>query len=135
MATHDAQGKKEANPVFPWELRFVPNRAGVKNNHTDYYMKQLEGVPANIVLYEVYATDKPTALGGTESHIGSIKLDGKFNSSKFGDDMWFVKHQRMDEDLKHHPEWTPYVNTFPSCKSKGEATCPFKALRNNLNLL
>lgn len=38
FATYDESGAKEANPVFPYLLHLVPNRAQVTNNETSYFL-------------------------------------------------------------------------------------------------
>lgn len=60
-------------------MRFEPD-SRIKGLPTHGYMgflDQLESVPSNSVLYKVYATSKPTKLGGKEHLIGTIQLHGK----------------------------------------------------------
>jgi len=134
-AKYDEAGKeteKEKEGNFPFELRFEP--------HEDVHKKydwatlpvsedflssifQLEGMPANTNLYKVFAWDAPKELGGIETYIGDLVMDGKFTSSKFGDQDLFFRHQRSDEDLKIHPEWAPYKAHYGS-----ESKCPFSYL-------
>ena len=83
-----------------------------------YWMDQLASVPADSVLYDVYAFDKPTELGGEEVMIGQVQLDGQLISSKWSDQNLFFRHPKMDPDLEDHPEWIPYVPHFDS-------GCPF----------
>lgn len=54
---------------------------------SDYlaYNSQLEGVPADLEIYDVYGLDAPTELGGVEHFMGTLKLDGQFTKSKWGD--------------------------------------------------
>jgi len=88
---YDQDGNKTAN-IFPFKLRFHPN-ASVQNifptelQNGDYmdYTSQLETIPANATIYDVYATDKPLPLGGVETLIGSLQLDGQFTTTKWGD--------------------------------------------------
>jgi len=112
LANINEDGSEEPNPVFPFSLRFVPNRDVVTNNTSANYMTQLSGVPADITIYSIYAYDKPKELGGTETHIADMKLVGKLTPSKWGDGFMFFRHQKMDEDLAIHPEWTPYCPRF-----------------------
>ena len=84
FAKYGTDGKEISNPVFPFKLRFAPNRS-IANHITDNFLVQLTNVPANSNLYEVYALDKPTQLGGKETHIGTLKMDGKLTTSSFGD--------------------------------------------------
>lgn len=72
MAEINEDGSKVSDPVFPFRLRFEPNRSVVTNNTTKDYMTQLSGVPADVVVYSIYALDKPTQLGGTETHIADL---------------------------------------------------------------
>jgi len=46
------------------------------NNDPMAYVGQLATVPADAILYEVFALDKPTEMGGKSVHIGSLELDG-----------------------------------------------------------
>jgi len=71
-------------------------------------MSQLQNVPENSNLYNVYAYDKPESLGGVETKIGVLQLDGWLIESKWGDQSLFFRHQFEDEDLKIHPEWAQY---------------------------
>jgi len=73
-------------------LRFHPN-ASVQNviptelQNGDYmgFLTQLENLQANSTIYDVYATDKPLPLGGVESLIGTLQMDGEFTTTKWGD--------------------------------------------------
>ena len=40
------------------------------------YIPQLLTVPADSTIYDVYALDKPLPLGGVETLIGSLKMEG-----------------------------------------------------------
>lgn len=84
------------------------------------YITQLESIPANSRLYDIYAMNKSDLAGGVETLIGTLQLDGGLTSSKWGDSSLFFRHQKMDDDVKYHPEWVPYLPTF----SKG-GKCPF----------
>lgn len=41
FATHDSNGNQESNPVFPWTLRFEPNRPVVTNNIKANFLVQI----------------------------------------------------------------------------------------------
>jgi len=119
MAEYDTTGKKEESKVFPFSLRFKPTA----NVHTlipkEYpgdvmaFVGQLETVPANAKLYDVYALDKPTEMGGKETMIGTLQLDGQLTRSKWGDEQLFFRHQLNDDDLKIKPEWEKYTAKCP----------------------
>ena len=77
------------------------------------YVGQLETVPANAVLYDVFALDKPTEMGGKSVQIGALQLDGSFTKSKWGDEQLFFRHQKENDDIKLKPEWDKYVPKCP----------------------
>ena len=83
----------------------------------------MENIPADSTIYDVYALDKPKPLGGTETLIGSLKLDGSFTTSDWGDQRLFYRHQLMNEDLALKPEWKPYTATY----SLG-GKCPYQTM-------
>lgn len=54
------------------------------------YTSQLSTlIPADATIYDVYATDKPLPLGGSETLIGSLQLDGQFTTTNWGDKNMF----------------------------------------------
>ena len=56
------------------------------------YLDQLESVPADSTLYNVYAVSAPKEIGGKEELIGSLVLDGKLYKSKWGDENLYIRH-------------------------------------------
>jgi len=48
----------------------------------------------------------------------------------------FFRHQKMDEDLKYHPEWTPYCPKYGSSTGSESAhqPCPYKELLETVGL-
>jgi len=134
-AMHDQNGKSISNPVFPFELVFKPS-SSVKNMFSSHkpsnlmqYLDDLTNVPANATIYDVYARDKPTQIGGKLTKIGSLNLDGKMVKSKFGDENLFYRHQYMDDDLKLRPEWKPYTASY-----KLGGKCPYQTMLEELHL-
>ena len=109
MASYTQDGQKESEVVFPWSLRFVPGGeynfpSTVADGYTNF-LDDLSSITADSVLYEVYAMDKPTELGGTEMKIASIVTSTDMTTSNWGDEKMYIRHQRMEDDLKIHPEW------------------------------
>ena len=104
----DESGKVEEKPVYPFEVIFKPTN-GIKDlfpNKLDItkecyqkdmcfdkgipaFWKQLATVPEDINLYTIYALEKPKELGGKEELIGTLVLDGKLYTSKWGDETLF----------------------------------------------
>lgn len=119
IATFSENGQKVSSPKHPYGLRFAPKPAvkGVFNKlhggksfaGYDEYLETLKAVPANTVLYDVYALDAPD---GKQILIGSLELDGKLITSKFGDEMLFFRHQKMEDDFKDRPELEAVTPVF-----------------------
>ena len=133
MSSTDEKGQAEPSSNFPFQLRFQPHSDVHSLFPTDLpgsdpmiYVSQLESVPANARLYDVYALDKPQGLGGSEQLIGTLVLDGKMTRSKWGDDNLYIRHQKMDEDRDIHKEWEPYIDKFSIFeKNENGWGCPF----------
>ena len=129
FATTNAKGEVENDVAYPYSVGFKPHSDVVNLFPTDLqgddylaYMKQLPTVPANSILYDVYALDQPKDLGGKETLIGTIQLDGSLISSKWGDENLYFRHERVNDDLKDHADWENYESTLESKYSWG---CPF----------
>lgn len=76
------------------------------------WQSQLQTIPSGATLFDIYALDIPTELGGTETLIGSLELTSNLYASAFGDAVIQFRHQNLDHDLELHPEWDPYVFDF-----------------------
>jgi len=135
MATQD--GTFENPIVFPWSLRFEPT--GEFSMPADTYPVKFEDfmqtIPSGSTLFNIYATDKPTELGGTEHLIAKFVTASNMVTSFWGDDHMFFRHQRMEDDLKLRPEWEPYTpkfsvfgNTYEEVANTIVANCPFAYL-------
>lgn len=116
FAAFDQTGQAPSRNVFPFKLRFQPSSAvhtmfpkELQNGNAMAYMDQLKSVPANTTLYDVYAWDASPQLGGTEKKIGSLQLDGKLVSSRWGDEHLFFRHQKLSDDIKLRPAWDDYL--------------------------
>ena len=77
-------------------------------------MTEIDTIPSGSVLYDIYATDMPTELGGVESKIGQFVTASEFTTSLWGDGHMYIRHQRMEEDLALRPEWEPYTPKYTS---------------------
>ncbi|EGR29683.1 hypothetical protein IMG5_150790 [Ichthyophthirius multifiliis] len=138
FASHDQNGKAVDNVKYPWKLIFrAPDN--IKEMFSDtfknYYTDQLKTIPAETVLYEVFAVENPE--DGCQKKIGKIFLKSKLNTSKFGDQQLFFQHQDMENDLKERPQWRDYTpswsfwnifNTPDKQTKKIEGKCPFKQM-------
>ena len=68
-------------------------------------------------------------LGGVETLIGTLKMEGDFTTSNWGDKNMFFQHQIINEDEKVHPEWEPYYARYSLI-----GNCPYQNMLKNLNL-
>jgi len=68
FASFDKEGASIIDPTFPWSLRFEPT--GEFNVPKFTYQVPFEDylpkIPEGSILFNIYATDKPVELGGTE---------------------------------------------------------------------
>ena len=105
-----------------------------EDTYTQSFEEYLGTIPANSTLFDVYATDLPTELGGTEKLIAHMVTQSDLVTSNWGDEHMFFRHQRMDDDLKLRPEWEPYTPNpkpfrgFDGLVDKIVSTCPFAYL-------
>jgi len=115
FATYGVDGRKEDNPVFPYMISFratdeVPQLPDEDTGvtHTEMFATITKGTN----LYDVFALDVPEPMGGKYTKIATIHLDEKATTSKWGDGGFFIRHQRMDEDLVLKPEWAEHSARF-----------------------
>lgn len=143
FAQHGEDGKEVAAPVFPFKLRFHPNKAVASlipnTQPSDYmaYTTQLEGIPSNSALYDIYGLDAPTELGGVEHFMGTLSLDGELTKSKWGDADLFYRHQLSSDDMALKPEWTPHYAKFSAFGAHGSGAktggkCPYMEMMKSL---
>lgn len=95
MADHGTDGVVEADISFPWSLRFEPTGEFTYPSTTydvpfETYLDTT--IPVGSTLFNIYATDLPTELGGTESLIGKLVTDSNLVTSNWGDDHMFFRH-------------------------------------------
>jgi hypothetical protein len=99
-------GIKEANPRFPYKLRFHPTGdIAFPDSYQQPSTADLVTIPAGSTLYQVFALNAPEELGGSEQMIGELVLTSKLVTSQWGDTGLFFRHQDMAEDLRRRP-WT-----------------------------
>ena len=101
---------------MPWKLRFEPTGefnfpATAAEGYTDF-RTDLATIPSGSTLWNIYATNVPTELGGDEQLIAKMVTASAMNPSTFGDNHLYFRHERMDDDLALRPEWVPYTPIF-----------------------
>jgi len=114
--------------VFPFAIRLHPTgQIKFPDTYHGLFTDDLQTIPVGSVLYQVYAFDKPCALGGREKYIGDIVTTSKQTTSQWGDKNFFIRHQDFADDLKIHPEWAPYASSYDRGDEKPYG-CPFAFL-------
>lgn len=73
------------------------------------YLDDIKSIPEDSTLFDVYGETGPSQNGGTEELIGTLKLDGVFVNSKWGDENLFFRHGNMEDDIELKKEWAEYV--------------------------
>jgi len=114
FAAYDENGNSVSTPVAPFRLIFHPVTS-VRNSFSDSpSSKPFENVIADTLkqgpVYYVYAQNHPADTPDKYIKIAHLDLTSMSSTSQFGDVYLFFQHTRMEEDLKLHPDWVPYVN-------------------------
>ena len=136
FAQYGEDGQKVEAPVFPFKLRFHPNKqtdgliSNIKQDNMSYIGQLESQVPADTILYDLYGLDAPEDAGGVEHLMGTLQLDGKLTASKWGDEQLFFRHQLSSDDMKLKPEWESHYAKFTPFGK--ESKCPYKEMLKSL---
>ena len=119
-------GTPVADPKFPFMLRFHPTgEFSFSDEYVRPFTEDLTSIPKGSTLYEVWALDQPTELGGTEQHIADLVLVSDMVTSLWGDKNLYFRHQDMAEDVEIYPEWEEYLDKFGI---EGPSGCPVQRM-------
>ena len=136
FAAYTQTGDNVEVPVFPFKVIYEP-ADDVKGLFADEYAQPvhelLQEVEVGSYLYNVYALENPSA---DRQLIAKIRLESKLVTSLWGDEHFYFRHTRMDDDLRVHPEWLesvesaiPYLQPYiQPAKPRVESNCPFAFL-------
>jgi len=98
---------------YPYKLVFRPTgELSFADEYHGPFTDDLASIPADSVLWNVFAWDAPAELGGQEQLIGDLVLRSEMTTSLWGDAHLFFRHQNMIEDFVLHPEWEQYTDSF-----------------------
>jgi len=123
---HGESGTQVADPRFPFMLRFRPTGEFMfSDEYVRPFTEDLTSIPMGSTLYEVWALDQPTELGGVETHIADLVLTSDMITSLWGDSSLFFRHQDMAEDVAIYPEWEEYLDKFGI---EGPSGCPVQKM-------
>lgn len=135
--TYTQDGKKVANPEFPFEVVFEPTgkvRFSDQKKQNEDLLKELSEMPDGSEILKVYAFASPEdKKQGNSIEIGTVTTTGSCHQSLFGDLDLFFRHQRMEEDFALRPEWIQQMDALgdPACEATvgpvSEWQCPYLA--------
>ena len=121
-ASYGEDGVLTSSLSFPFMLRFHPTgEISFPDEYVNDFLVDLMSIPKGSTLYEIWALDIPTELGGTETHIGDLVLTSDMTTSNWGDKHLFFRHQDMADDVVIKPEWEDYLDKFGI---PGDSGCP-----------
>ena len=145
MALYDQEGVKVAAPVFPYSIRYQrnPDLSYHDPEYTRTVFDRMRDIPTGTVLYEVWARDAPSTLGGVETKIAEIVTKSELTTSMWGDTNMYFRHTRHDDDFRYRPEWMlePTHGTFAMVgesinlhpyQERQPSSCPFSWLFANM---
>jgi len=121
--TYTQDGKKVANPEFPFEVIFEPTgKVNFQNEKksNDALLKELSGIADGSEILTVYAFASPKdKKQGNRIELGTVTTTGSCHQSLFGDQELFFRHQRMEEDFAQRPEWIQQMELLgdPVCEA------------------
>ena len=101
LASASTDGQKVSDPVFPFQLKFVPS--GLYNFAEDderYFTEQLKTIQPNTKLFDVFAMETPSSEWEV---LGTFDAASEFVTSNWGDEHLFFRHQLVEEDVKLMP--------------------------------
>jgi len=109
LSLYSEDGTKQ-KPYFPFNLVYQGSKE-VKAMFgtgfvTDNLPQLLSKIPANIVLYNIWAEEpnqKPLL-------IGKVRLTSQLTGSDFGDNILFYQHIRKEDDFAIRPELVAYAD-------------------------
>ena len=84
------------------------------------WYEQLQRIPENETIYEVYGWTAPEKLDGELIKIADLKLRSALYASEFGDNRLFFRHQSIAKDRKFWPRAWRRAREDPFISKKKE---------------
>lgn len=106
------------SPKFPYEIIWTPTHAVNTNGATttEALVHMLETIPIGTQLYRVSVYETPwDKYNGKPTELGVVATASECRGSKFGDNVLFFKHQRMEDDWALRPEWVKDIRPQEEC--------------------
>merc|ERR1712072_548265 len=138
VCAYTQDGKTVASPNFPFELYFEPTAAAKATQNdekktNDSLLKALASIKPGTTLFDVYAFASPAdKKAGKKALLGSLSTTSQCVQTLFGDEHFYFRHQRMEQDFALRPEWIKQMPELKdsACKATagpiGQWQCPAK---------
>lgn len=137
MARYSRNGAEHNPPRFPFKLLFVPKvSTSASKKDVDELHREMAAFPVGTTLYTAYGCRAPKGdemlpTDGTVSQVcgdpvllGDIKTTSKCLTSKYGDESFHIRHQRIEEDWALRPDYVRSggYNAGPACGRNFQVT-------------
>jgi len=112
-AQFNQNGEEAKDLKFPYKLVFQPT-VEAQNIMTedpktmDEILEAMRTIPIGTTVWNVYAQEDPS--NNQLDVLGHVKTTSPVDSSAFGDNSFFIRHQRWEEDMQLRPEWIPHTD-------------------------
>lgn len=118
----DADDVPAARGSFPFQLVFKPViSSDCDCTNYDSCLMNLANIPVGTKMFDVEALAYPDAAA---QRIGEITLTSALQRSRWGDEVLFFQHQRMEDDFAIHSEWLDVLDLPTDCGMSCGATRP-----------
>lgn len=134
MARYSRDGSEHNPPKFPFKVVFVPSRAVQstdKPKKVDQVHDEMADFPIGTTLYTAWGCgspegdeSNPTASCGAPFELGNVITTSKCQTSKYGDEAFHIRHQRIEEDWRLEPTFlqSGSYSAQKACGRKGSVS-------------
>lgn len=152
MARYSRDGSEHSPPRFPFKVLFVPSaRVQTTTNpkSVDELHQEMASFPVGTTLYTVYGCQSPKGdeslptdgevgnICGNPFLMGDLKTTTQCLTSKYGDEAFHIRHQRIEEDWQLRPDFlrSGSYDGQKACGRSGRVTADGAPTPCNLGML
>lgn len=131
LARYSQDGTEYDTPYFPFKLFMVPSKDAqqqmpLREESLDALHEALDDLDVGTTLFSMYACDEPAGgemtpttsveeACGSPLKLGDIVTTSRCTTSKYGDEKFFIRHQRIEEDWKYRPDFLESYDAASAC--------------------
>lgn len=123
MARYSRDGSEHDRPRFPFKMIFVPSlevQLSPGNKSVDQFQAEVAKFTVGTTLYTAYGCQSPAAdeaeptvgavddICGNPFRLGDVKTTSQCLPSKYGDEAFHFRHQRIEDDWALRPDWLKF---------------------------